>query len=157
ATTGFEPTEVAPGQPPEPAHAEPPNTVDVEQVSDANAATAAHGAGDGEDTAPAGPDDRGALPQFDHIHLPNYRILGELGRGGMGVVYKAEHALLHRTVALKVILAGSHAGPDQLARFLTEAQAVATLQHPDIIQIFEIGETDGLPYLSLEYVDGGSL
>jgi serine/threonine-protein kinase len=95
--------------------------------------------------------------QFDHINIPNYRILGELGRGGMGVVYKAEHNMLSRIVALKVILAGSHAGPEQVARFLTEARAVATLQHPDIIQIFDIGETNGLPYFSLEYVDGGSL
>jgi serine/threonine-protein kinase len=156
-TDGFASTEVAPRERPIPASAEPPTTMRGEQASDGNAATVARGDEAGDDTFPAGPDDRGAIPQFDHIQIPNYRILGELGRGGMGVVYKAEHALLHRAVALKVILAGSHAGPDQLARFLTEAQAVATLQHPDIIQIFEIGETDGLPYLSLEYVDGGSL
>jgi tetratricopeptide (TPR) repeat protein len=75
----------------------------------------------------------------------------------MGIVYKALHRPLNRVVALKMILAGAHAGPDELARFRREAELVARLQHPNIVQIYEIGEHEGLPYLSLEYVDGPSL
>jgi serine/threonine protein kinase len=86
-----------------------------------------------------------------------YEIERELGRGGMGVVYKARHRQLKRDVALKMILAGRHAGPEQLERFLAEARAVAQLQHPNVVQIFDISEHEGLPYFSLEFVDGQSL
>jgi WD40 repeat protein len=88
---------------------------------------------------------------------PGYEILGELGRGGMGIVYRARHLGLNRVVALKMILSGGHAGPDDLARFLAEAEAVAHLQHPNIVQIFESGRHQGLPYFTLEYVPAGSL
>jgi eukaryotic-like serine/threonine-protein kinase len=89
--------------------------------------------------------------------VPGYEITGELGRGGMGVVYRARHVRLNRPCALKMILAGAHAGPEVVARFITEAETIARLQHPAIVQIRHIGDAEGLPFLELEYVDGGSL
>ena len=89
--------------------------------------------------------------------VPGYEITGELGRGGMGVVYQARHIRLNRPCALKMILAGAHASPEDVARFVTEAEAIARLQHPSIVQIRHIGDADGLPFLELEYVAGGSL
>jgi WD40 repeat protein len=83
--------------------------------------------------------------------------MGELGRGGMGVVYWAWQPELNRTVALKMVLAGAHAGAQELARFRTEAEAVARLQHPNIVQIYGVGRHDEHSYLVLEYVDGGNL
>jgi tRNA A-37 threonylcarbamoyl transferase component Bud32 len=98
-------------------------------------------------------------PSDDYPQVPGYEILGELGRGGMGVVYRARHIKLHREVALKMILAGA-AG--EMARFRLEAEALASLQHPCIVQIHEIGEVDPgsgapCPYFSLEFCPGGSL
>jgi serine/threonine protein kinase/Flp pilus assembly protein TadD len=95
---------------------------------------------------------RSNLPQ-----IPGYEVIAELGRGGMGVVYQARHCFLKRLVALKMILAGPHANPRTRARFRTGAEAVARLQHPNIVQIHDVGECDDIPFLSLEYVDGGSL
>jgi WD40 repeat protein/tRNA A-37 threonylcarbamoyl transferase component Bud32 len=89
--------------------------------------------------------------------IAGYEILGELARGGMSVVYKARQAHPDRLVALKMILVGGHADAERRARFLAEADAIARLQHPHIIQIYEAGEHDGLPFLALEYVEGGSL
>jgi tetratricopeptide (TPR) repeat protein len=98
-----------------------------------------------------------APPLAPGASLPGYEILGELGRGGMGVVYRARHLALKRVVALKVILAGTHAGARERAGFHAEAEAVARLQHPNIVQIYDIAEHNGLPYFSLELVDGHSL
>jgi formylglycine-generating enzyme required for sulfatase activity len=118
-----------------------------------------------EKTTPAGladlheisPRDREAPP------VPGYEILEELGRGGMGVVYKARQVGLNRIVALKMILAGSHAGDTEVARFRIEAEAIARLHHPNIIQVYEIGQWQPtpagppLPFFSLEFCPGGSL
>src|SRR5262249_9658159 len=79
----------------------------------------------------------------------DYELLEELGRGGMGVVYRGRHVKLNRPVALKVILAGGHADAAARERFRAEAEAVARLQHPNVVQIHEVGEREGLPYLAL--------
>jgi eukaryotic-like serine/threonine-protein kinase len=89
--------------------------------------------------------------------VAGYEILEELGRGGMGVVYKARQVRLNRFVALKMILAGDHAGPEAAVRFLAEAEAVGRLRHPNIVQIHAFGDQDGRPYFEMEYVAGGSL
>jgi serine/threonine-protein kinase len=89
--------------------------------------------------------------------LPGYDIVAEVGRGGMGVVYQARQRALNRPVAVKMILAGLHADPTARRRFRTEAEAVARLQHPNVVQIHEVGEHEGRPFLALEFVDGGSL
>ena len=89
--------------------------------------------------------------------VPGYEIVAELGRGGMGVVYKARQCSLDRWVALKMILAGARDDPAARARFRTEAEAVARLQHPNVVQVYEVGEHDGRPFLAMEYVAGNSL
>jgi tetratricopeptide (TPR) repeat protein/tRNA A-37 threonylcarbamoyl transferase component Bud32 len=89
--------------------------------------------------------------------IPGYQIVGELGKGGMGLVYKARHLGLKRIVALKMIRDGAYASARDLARFRTEAEAVARLHHPHIVQIYDVGQFGGLPYFSLEFVPGGSL
>ena len=91
------------------------------------------------------------------VTIPGYELLDELGRGGMGVVYKAHHVHLGRTVALKMIHAGGRASASEMQRFRTEAQAIAKLQDPHIVQIFEVGSHEGTPFFSLEYCNGGSL
>ncbi len=91
------------------------------------------------------------------LAVTGYEILDVLGHGGMGVVYKARQVQLNRPCALKMILAGAHATSQTVARLRSEAQAIARLQHPNIVQVYAIGEVDGLPYVELEYQPGGSL
>ncbi len=99
-------------------------------------------------------------PKAAHLNwptIPGYDILQRLGEGGMGVVYKARHRGLKRLVAVKMIRGGSQARADHLSRFRVEAEAVARLRHPHIIQIYDIGEAAGLPFVALELLDGGGL
>jgi WD40 repeat protein len=128
----------------------------------------------GSGTGPLPPAPPSQVPEFD-VHalptrhptltpagaatpvVPGYEILGMLGRGGMGVVYQACQLALNRLVALKMIRAGGQASAEDLARFRTEAEAVACLQHPNVVQIHEVGEHDGLPFFCLEFCAGGSL
>jgi hypothetical protein len=100
----------------------------------------------------------------DHVAKPaslpvidGYEIGELLGRGGMGLVFKAKQTALKRHVALKLVVSGAHAGAEERARFRTEAEAVARLSHPGIVQIYDVGEQAGCPYLALEFVSGGSL
>jgi hypothetical protein len=102
------------------------------------------------------PTGKSAKP-LERVVVPGYEIIGELGRGGMGVVYHALQVKLNRPVALKMVLTGVHASKAELARFRAEAEAIARLQHPNIVQIYEVGEADGRSYFSLEFVDGGNL
>jgi WD40 repeat protein/tRNA A-37 threonylcarbamoyl transferase component Bud32 len=100
--------------------------------------------------------DSSSMPQTV-LHIPGYENLGEIARGGQSVVYKARQLSLNRLVALKMILGGAAADMEERARLRREAEAVAQLRHPHIVQIYDIGEQDGLPYLALEFMPGGTL
>lgn len=89
--------------------------------------------------------------------IPGYEILAELGRGGMGVVYKARHDRLGRVVALKMLRESTFASAIERQRFLAEAGTLAKLRHPHIVQIYDFGEHAGAAFFTLEYLDGGSL
>jgi serine/threonine protein kinase len=89
--------------------------------------------------------------------VPGYDILGQLPPGGMGVVYRARQIGLKRTIALKMIRTGVHADPQERARFRVEAEAIASLSHPHIIQIYDCGECSGMPYFAMEFAEGGNL
>jgi eukaryotic-like serine/threonine-protein kinase len=101
---------------------------------------------------PAAPPEDGPLPV-----IPGYVVEALLGVGGMGIVFRARHLKLNRAVALKMALAGAYASPPQRKRFQREAEAVAALRHPNVVQIHDVGDSDGRPYFTMEYVEGGSL
>src|SRR5262249_41756495 len=125
----------------------------------------------GAGAAPSAPDTEGAgdvTLSYDHVSpdldcetpsnaFPGYVLLEPLGQGGMGVVFKARQVGLNRLVALKVILGGRRAGPKRLIRFLAEAEAVASIRHPHVVQVYEYGEADSRPFLAMEYLPGGNL
>ncbi|MDY3552921.1 protein kinase [Gemmata sp. JC717] len=89
--------------------------------------------------------------------VPGYEVEAVLGAGGMGVVFKARHVRLNRVVALKMALAGAYAGAHERERFQREAESIAALRHPNVVQVHDVGDSDGKPYFTMEYVEGGSL
>ncbi|HVS39464.1 MAG TPA: serine/threonine-protein kinase, partial [Gemmataceae bacterium] len=123
-----------------------PNDMDVTRAS-ADSSVA-----EGDTQAPIPPPTPPVLPT-----VPGYEILDELGRGGMGVVYRARQLGFNRIVALKMVLSGAHAGSEERERFRIEAEAVARLQHPNIVQVYEVGGHDGTPFFSMEFCPGGGL
>ena len=90
-------------------------------------------------------------------HIPGYEVEAVLGRGGMGIVYKARHMRLNRPVALKMLLTGAYASPEERERFLREAKAVAGLRHANIVQVYDLGDHDGRTYFTMEVIEGGNL
>lgn len=104
------------------------------------------------ETSPPSLQENGVLP-----HVAGYEVEAMLGQGGVGVVFRARNLRLGRPVALKMLLAGVYAGPTELARFQREAEAVASLCHPNIVQIFEVGDHEGRPYFTMELVEGSNL
>jgi serine/threonine-protein kinase len=92
------------------------------------------------------------LPQ-----VPGYEIEAVLGRGGMGIVFRARHLRLNRLVALKMLLGGTYADPHVRERFQREAEAVAGLRHENIVRVYDVGDHDGRPYFTMEFLEGGSL
>jgi serine/threonine protein kinase/tetratricopeptide (TPR) repeat protein len=105
-----------------------------------------------EETHPTSAGEIGNLPQ-----IPGYELEGLLGRGGMGVVFRARHLKLNRVVAIKLAIAGAYAAPRERERFQREAEAVAALHHPQVVQIYDVGDSEGRPYYTMEFISGGSL
>lgn len=105
-------------------------------------------------TAPAGADSTLTRPL---LRVPGFEVLEELGRGGMGVVYKARQVRLNRIVALKTLPDRDGSSTSDAVRFLAEAELVAAVKHPNVVAVFEFGQVDGRPYFAMEYLAGGSL
>src|SRR5262245_53880487 len=102
-------------------------------------------------------DARPSLQGMDLPQIPGYEVEAVVGLGGMGIVFRARHVRLDRMVALKMLLLGAFATPRDRARFQREAAAVARLKHPNIVQVYDVGDTDGRPYFTMELLEGGSL
>ena len=95
--------------------------------------------------------------EFTLKQFGDYELLEELGHGGMGVVYKARHVKLNRIVALKMLLLGQFSSESSVERFQREAQAAASLHHPNIVSVYDVGQVEGQHYFTMEYVEGRSL
>jgi serine/threonine-protein kinase len=111
-------------------------------------------------TDPDATDSHTPVPQHtgaEWPQIPGYEVEALLGRGGMGVVYKARHLRLNRFVALKMLITGAYAGPRERERFQREAEAVASLRHAHIVQVHDVGDHEGRPYFTMEFLEGGSL
>lgn len=93
----------------------------------------------------------------EHLQIPGYEITQVLGKGGMGIVNKAHHVQLNRTVALKIALKRVHVEANELHRFQSEAEAMAEIDHPNVVKVYEVGSHDGLPFLTMEFCPNGSL
>ena len=143
---------------PVPVEANPPLVLESPSTNDAApGATVDHPPVSARATVDYVPDAGRTYADSRRIIIPGYELLGVLGKGGMGVVYKARQIKADRIVALKLMLHADHADSTARERFAIEAQAVARLQHPNIVQVFEVGEVDGAPFFTLEYVPGGTL
>src|SRR5262249_18426851 len=122
------------------------------------AETLAPGIEPGGQPAPAGTGQDAPSPaRPGWPEVPGYEVLQELARGGMGVVFKARQVRLNRAVALKMILQGGLAGPEERVGFLAEAEVIAAIRHPGIVQVYDFGTHQGLPFFSMEFCPGGSL
>ena len=133
-----------------------PNSTDTEPA-EARAADQTRTIGPGEVAAEVSPVTPRACTRPEWPAIPGYELRQKLGEGGMGVVFLARQIGLNRPVAIKMIRGGSQARAEHFTRFRIEAEAVARLRHPHVIQIYDIGEAEGLPYVSLELLEGGSL
>jgi predicted Ser/Thr protein kinase len=122
-----------------------------------DATTAAHPPTDANDLTRLSGEAPAVAPGAAPADVPGYEVLGELGRGGMGVVYRATQKGLNRVVALKMLLGGTYADEGELARFFVEAEVVAAVRHPNVIQVYEHGQHAARPFLSMEFLPGGSL
>lgn len=96
-------------------------------------------------------------PSYSELEIPGYELLGELGRGGMGVVYQARDTRLNRLVAIKYLRAVDQSSAEQQVRFRMESETIASLSHPNIVQLYEVGSHRGRPFYVMEYIDGGNL